>query len=311
MKNRFWLAAAILSAALIAPLAVKADDQIRIVLISIDGLMPSSYVKSGPAKIPTMRGMVRDGAYAEGVVGVLPSVTYPSHTSLITGVPPAVHGILDNRFVDPENRSDGAWYWYAEDIRVPTLAGAAKSRNLSTAAISWPVTVGMDVDFLVPEFWRSDHLSDLSMLRALSTPHLLDAVENDRKQPFGWRQNDRERTDIAKFILRTYKPHLMLLHIIELDGAQHRYGPGSAEALTTLERIDGYVQEIRQTLVEAGTADRTYVVIASDHGFLPTERQLQPNAAFKEAGLIRPMLEGASATGERIFTPAAGPGSCI
>ncbi len=99
---------------------MKADDQIRIVLISIDGLMPSSYVKSGPAKIPTMRGMVREGAYAEGVVGVLPSVTYPSHTSLITGVPPAVHGILDNRFVDPENRSDGAWYWYAEHIRVPT-----------------------------------------------------------------------------------------------------------------------------------------------------------------------------------------------
>ncbi len=308
MKNRFWLAAAILSAALVAPMALQADDQIRIVLISIDGLMPSSYTKPGPAKIPTLRGLVREGAYAEGVVGVLPSVTYPSHTSLITGVPPAVHGILDNRVVDPEDLSDGGWYWYARDIRVPTLVGAAHSRGLSTAAISWPVTVGMDVDFLVPEFWRSDHLSDLALLRELSTPHLLDAVEIARQQPFGWRQNDRERTDIAKFILRTYKPHLMLLHIIELDGAQHRYGPGSAEALTTLERIDGYVKEIRETLVAAGTADRTYVAIASDHGFLPTERQLQPNAAFKEAGLITTDARGRISDWRAYFHASGGAG---
>ncbi len=308
MKNRSWLAVAILSAALVSPLALQADDQIRIVLISIDGLMASSYTKPGPAKIPVLRSLLRDGAYAEGVVGVLPSVTYPSHTSLITGVLPAVHGILDNRFMDPEDRSDGGWYWYAQDIRVPTLVGAARSRGLQTAAISWPVTVGMEADFLVPEFWRSDHLSDLSMLRALSTPHLLDAVEINRKQPFGWRQNDRERTDIAKFILRTYKPHLMLLHIIELDSAQHRYGPGSAEALTTLERIDGYVEEIRQTLVETGIADRTYLAISSDHGFLPTQRQLQPNFALKEAGLITTDARGRISDWRAYFHASGGAG---
>ena len=109
MKNRSWLAFAIVIAALVSPLALRADDQIRIVLISIDGLMASSYTKPGPAKIPVLRSLARDGAYAEGVVGVLPSVTYPSHTSLITGVPPAVHGLLDNRFMDPEDRSDGDW----------------------------------------------------------------------------------------------------------------------------------------------------------------------------------------------------------
>ncbi|MBA3638225.1 MAG: alkaline phosphatase family protein [Acidobacteria bacterium] len=308
MKNRSWLAFAILIAALVSPLALRADDQIRIVLISIDGLMASSYTKPGPAKIPVLRSLARDGAYAEGVVGVLPSVTYPSHTSLITGVPPAVHGILDNRFMDPEDRSDGGWYWYAQDIRVATLVGAARSRGLQTAAITWPVTVGMEADFLVPEFWRSDHLSDLSMLRALSTPHLLDAVEINRKQPFGWRQNDRERTDIAKFILRTYKPHLMLLHIIELDGAQHRYGPGSADALTTLERIDGYIGEIRQTLVETGIADRTYLAITSDHGFLPTQQQLQPNFAFKEAGLITTDPRGRISDWRAYFHASGGAG---
>lgn len=308
MKNRLTLAATILSVALMAPLGLQADDQIRVILISIDGLMPSSYTTPGPAKIPTLRRLAGEGAYAEGVIGVLPTVTYPSHTSLITGVPPAVHGILDNRFVDPEDRSAGGWYWYAEDIRVPTLVGAAASRGLLTAAITWPVTVGMKADFLVPEFWRSDHLSDLSLLRALSTPHLLDAVEIYRQQPFGWRQNDRERTDIAKFILRTYKPHLMLLHIIELDGAQHRHGPGSEEALATLEEVDGYIEEIRQTLVEAGIADRTYVAITSDHGFLPIRRQLHVNAAFKEAGLITTDARGRISDWRAYFHASGGAG---
>jgi predicted AlkP superfamily pyrophosphatase or phosphodiesterase len=174
------------------------------------------------------------------VVGVLPTVTYPSHTTLMTGVEPAVHGIYDNRIFDPENRSNAAWFYYARDIRVPTLPTAARSRGLRTAAVSWPVTVGMDIDYLVPEFFRSNHEENVTMLRALSSPRtLLDAVETTRGKAFGWPQTDRDRTDIAQFILRTFDPHVLLLHLIELDSAQHSRGPGSPEASATLARVDG------------------------------------------------------------------------
>ena len=127
------------------------------VLVSIDGLMPASYTAPDALglSVPNLRRLVAEGASAEGVVGVLPSVTYPSHTTMTTGVPPRLHGITGNRIFDPAGDSNEAWTWYAEDVRVPTLLGAARGRGLRTATLFWPVTVGAAAEAVVPEFWRS------------------------------------------------------------------------------------------------------------------------------------------------------------
>src|SRR5262245_9572148 len=167
MLKRFALL--IILAAGFAPLAAQDAGEPRVIMISIDGLMPTSYTDpASPAT--TLRALAQSGAWADGVVGVLPTVTFPSHTTLITGVPPSVHGIVDNRILDPENRSEGAWYYYARDIKVPTLPMSARSRGLRAAVVAWPVTVGMDVDYLVPEYLRYAHPENLTMLRALSSP---------------------------------------------------------------------------------------------------------------------------------------------
>ncbi len=76
-------------------------------------------------KVPNLRAFMADGAYAQGVRGVLPTLTYPSHTTLLTGASPAKHGIVDNTTFDPLLRNQRGWYWYAEDIKVPTLWDAA------------------------------------------------------------------------------------------------------------------------------------------------------------------------------------------
>src|SRR5579859_2946157 len=94
-----------------------------VLMISIDGMKPE-YITQADAhgmKLPYLRSMIANGAYAQGVIGVWPTVTYPSHTSLVTGVPPAVHGIYNNLEFDPEMRYSGAWNWYAGAIKSPTL----------------------------------------------------------------------------------------------------------------------------------------------------------------------------------------------
>ena len=273
--------------ALLVAVPAAQDDTPAVVMISIDGLMPARYTGNDSARIPRLKKLMQDGAWAEGVVGVLPTVTYPSHTTLITGVQPAIHGIVDNRILDPEGRSNAAWFWYARQIQVPTLVGAVRARGLRTAAVTWPVSVGMDADYLVPEFWRSSHPESLILLKALSRPpDLIDTVELAQGKPFDWPQTDQHRTTLATEILRTRRPGLLLVHLIELDGAQHQNGPGTPEATATLEKIDGYVGEIVDAIATAGMASRTHVVIVSDHGFLPLDRMLQPNAAFKKEGLI-------------------------
>jgi len=119
-----------------------------LVMISIDGLRPD-YITAADAhgaKVPNLRRFMKEGTYADGVQGVVPTVTYPSHTTLITGVWPAKHGILANATFDPLRKNAEGWYWYSEDIQVPTLWDAAAKAGRTTASVQWPVSVGAHVN---------------------------------------------------------------------------------------------------------------------------------------------------------------------
>ncbi len=292
-----------------SPASSSAAAPRHVVMISIDGLMPSTYTQPGPSRIPTLRRLAREGASAEGVIGVLPTVTYPSHTTLITGVLPAVHGIPNNLILDTKGIASGEWYRYARDIQAPTLPGAVRARGLTAAAVSWPVSVGMDVDYLVPEYgWHRDPKM-LHLMREISRPsHLLDAFEIAQGQPLGWPFSDAERTAMAIWMLKTYRPALTLLHIFETDSAQHEHGPGSPEALKAIEDADANVQKVLDAIAAAGIADRTDVVIVSDHGFLPIAQQLQLNYAFKQEKLLDVDAEGRVTRWDAYFYPAGGSG---
>jgi predicted AlkP superfamily pyrophosphatase or phosphodiesterase len=281
----------------------------HVVVISIDGLSPATYTKPDGPAVPTLRRLATEGAYASGMVGVFPSVTYPSHTAMMTGLPPAGHGIYNNRILDPEERSNAAWYWYARDLKAPTLAGAVRARGLRAAGVIWPVTVGADLDFLVPEFARSGHPETLTLLRALSKPAtLLDDVEAERGEPLPWPMTDRERTEIAVWIIRVHRPHLLFLHIFDTDSAQHAHGPGSPQAAAAVEAADANVARVLEAVDAAGLRARTNVVVVSDHGFLPVSHQLQLNARFKQEGWIDTDARGRITRWDVYFQPSGGSG---
>jgi predicted AlkP superfamily pyrophosphatase or phosphodiesterase len=284
------LAAAVLVVAAFLPAVPRADagGARRVILVSVDGLMPDYYRRADALglKVPTLRRLMRDGAWASGVVGVLPTVTYPSHTTLITGVEPRVHGIAGNRIFDPLDRSNGAWHWFASDVRVPSLVSAARARWLTTASVSWPVSVGMGSDWNMPEFWRpnSRHEFDVKLYKAVSTPGLVDDVERSRGRTVSWPLVEADRVDAALFILSVHRPHLMLLHITDPDAAQHDHGPRSPEALAAVEAADANLGRLLAAAEKGG--DDTLFAVVSDHGFLPVTRTLRPNVLLRQAGLI-------------------------
>jgi predicted AlkP superfamily pyrophosphatase or phosphodiesterase len=256
-------------------------------MVSVDGLMPDYYLRADALglRVPTLRRLMREGVFASGVLGVLPSVTYPSHTTLITGVPPRVHGIAGNRVFDPLERSNGAWHWFASDVRVPSLVSAARARWLTTASISWPVSVGIGSDWNVPEFWRpgSEHAIDLKLLNAVSTPRLIEDVGHRRGRPFSWPLVEQDRMDAALFVLEVHQPRLLLLHIFDVDHVEHEQGPMTKEALRAVEEADTHLGRL---LAVADRHADTLFVVVSDHGFIPVSRQLRPNVLLREAGLI-------------------------
>lgn len=283
-------------------------------MISIDALMPDDYVRADELglKIPALRRLMQAGAYAR-VTGVLPTLTYPSHTTLITGVPPRLHGIESNTLFDPLGRSDDAWYWFASDVRVPTLVSAARARWLTTASLSWPVSIGNGADFNVPEFWRagSSHAVDLQLLEALSTPRLLEGLAAWRGRPLSWPLSDDDRAEGAVFLLRTQRPELLLLHLVDLDYARHDYGPRAPEAQAAVEQADARVGRLLEALQAAGLADSTLVAVVSDHGFLPVTHDLRPNALLREAGLIRVNERGRIASWRAYFHANGGSATLV
>ena len=131
------------------------------------------------------------------------------------------------------------------------------------------------------------HRESLTLLSALSKPAtLLDDVQASLGKELPWPLTDAARVDIASWIIRVHRPHLLLLHIFETDDAQHEKGPGSPEALRAIEDADRNVARLLEAVDGAGIRARTNIIVVSDHGFLPLGQQLQLNALFKREGWL-------------------------
>lgn len=279
-----------------------------VLMISIDGMKPDyiTQADSHGLKIPFLRSLVANGTYADGVTGVWPTVTYPSHTTLVTGVWPAEHGIYNNLEFDPEQHFSGDWYWYAAQIRVPTLWHAAHAAGLSTSSVGWPVSVGAkDVDWLIPEYWRTmgprsnDNPSDRLLIAALTHPlDLFDQLApaagpymmgNDTDI-----EGDEAKTRYSLEILRRYKPAFMTIHLSSLDESEHMHGPFSPEADQDLEALDGMVARLTQQALAIDPS--TVLVLVSDHGFLTLSHGVNLLIPFLQASLIQIDAAAASKT---------------
>ncbi len=293
--------------ALLALLAGPALAQQPVLMISIDGMRPD-YVTAADQhqlKIPNLRRILAAGVHAEGVQGVFPTVTYPSHTTLVTGVWPAQHGIVNNQRFDPERHFSGAWYWYADQIQVPTLYTAAHAAGLSTASVSWPVTAdSAAIDYLIPEYWRTTSPADAFnpddrlLMNAISRPvGEIARIEARTQLPYmkgneTTAEGDEIRTRYSLDLLKQHKPQFMTVHLSSLDEEEHLHAPFSMEANADLELLDAMIGRLEAQ--ELANYPNAAIAIVSDHGFAEISHAVNLYIPFLEAGLIE---TGKSASG--------------
>jgi predicted AlkP superfamily pyrophosphatase or phosphodiesterase len=148
-----------------------------VLMISIDGLRSKDVTEARAPSLPVFRKLMADGATADGVRDMLPSVTYPNHTTLVTGVAPALHGIAGNLTFDPLQKNMEGWYWYAEDVKVPSLFDAVHAKGGVTLGFGWPATAGsLSITDNIPEYWRAYTAEDAKVVRAVSTPGLAERI---------------------------------------------------------------------------------------------------------------------------------------
>ncbi len=263
-----------------------------VVMISIDGLRPDAIIQAETygLKVPNLRRFVSEGTYAAGVTGVVPTLTYPSHTTLVTGVAPAAHGILSNTTFDPLFRNQIGWYWYADQEHAPTLWQAAHARGLTTASVNWPVTVDAPgIDYNLPEYWRASTADDLLLQRALARPLGLQQTLEAIDGPWVDGNNttvaaDALRTRFTITLLQRNHPALLTVHLSALDETEHLTAPFSTESNKTLEAIDGMIGELRDAALAVDP--HTALVVVSDHGFARTDYRVNLYIPLLQAGLL-------------------------
>lgn len=288
---RLRLAIPVLAVLFLGRAAVGQRNTPLLVIVSVDGLKPE-YVTAADAhgaKVPNLRKFLKEGAYAEGVTGVIPTVTYPSHTTLVTGVRPARHGIWANTTFDPLEKNHDGWYWYAQDIRVPTLWDAAAQGGRSTASLQWPVTVGAKITWNIPEFWRAGTPEDAKLLHAVTTKGLMEEAAAELGDYRGGidtsEEGDEVRGNYAVWILEKKRPGLLLLHLTALDHVEHETGVFSTESMATMERLDAVIGKVRAA-AETVAPGHAVVAVVSDHGFVNYDQQLNLFPAFRDAKLF-------------------------
>lgn len=275
--------------------SIKAQDA-HVILISIDGLRPEFYKDPSWAMV-NLRQAIQTGAYADGVVGVFPSVTYPSHTTMITGVKPLKHGIFYNTPAEPLGVT-GKWNWNYEQVKVPTIFSVAKEKGLSTASVFWPVSVGSPANYNIPEYWY--------LPKAKGEPRNMTKALSEHSFPKGFYEEMEENATgklqevdfdgeylsiddniarMSSYIIRQYKPSFMAVHLVSVDHFEHEQGREGDKVRSAVTGVDRGIKSIMEAVEKAGIKEKTTIIIIGDHGFINIHSSLAPNTLLAKAGL--------------------------
>ncbi len=259
----------------------------HLLCVSLDGLAAEDRAQA--EALPHLGRLLRDGASAGRVRAIYPTQTYPLHATVVTGVLPVIHGIPANtRFQPGRERPD--WFWHRRDVRAPTLYDLAREAGLRAALFLWPTAGGARVPYLLPEI----EAAPWKVLRNGSPAFLLEALLccGGRLRGTARGPLDDFTTAAAAHLIRTRRPHLVMLHLLDFDHNRHLHGASSARAGAVLREEDARLGLLLGALEQAGIRERTTVAVLGDHGLVDVDRQVRLNAIFRREGLLEKRAPG-------------------
>ena len=276
----------------------------HVVIISLDGFTARA-LDDPYLPLPTLRRLIAGGAVATSMRPVNPTVTWANHTSMVTGVPPAKHGVIFNGLLVSKPGMPPVvepWRDRSEMVHVRTLYDAVHDAGMSTAQVDWVAI--WNAPTITWEFRERPDAKETIPREMIAAGLVSEAdVAAFSSKNIVWR--DEVWTRAAAFILKQHQPNLMMFHLLNLDSTQHRYGPDTPAAATTMTHLDAQVAKIVAAVDEAGMTPRTTFVIVSDHGFKTVKRQIRLNAAFAKAGLLKTQ-DGKVVSSEAYAVPEGG-----
>jgi predicted AlkP superfamily pyrophosphatase or phosphodiesterase len=220
---------------------LQAKDKPIVILVSLDGFR-WDYLERGYS--PNLNKISESGVRALSLRPQFPSMTFPNHYSIITGLLPENHGIIANHFINPfndslftlkspfVNRSE----WYLGEAFWET----ARRNGLITASYFWPGSE-MDLEYRRPNYYEKYHHQRPYEIR-------VEGVLNWLKLP------------------DSVRPDFITLYFDETDSKAHRFGTDSYELNRGISRVDSMIAKLDSGLIALGIQNKVNLIIISDHG---------------------------------------------
>ena len=263
----------------------------HVVVVSVDAMVFEDLEIL--SKLYTFEQVWDRTARVDRVRSVYPSITYPCHCTMMTGVYPETHGIVNNELAQLGVESS-PWHHMRSDVRASTIFDLAKEQGLSTAAVFWPVT-GNDksIDYLVNEYWPQhgesseqcfrDSGSSQEVMEKVVLPNLKLVEHRHRQHPWC----DAFVMQCACDMLLHFKPNLLMVHPANGDAYRHETGLFTRKVETGLQETNLWIGQLLKAADDAGILGQTDFFIVSDHGQLAIRRCIALNALLAEKGLIK------------------------
>lgn len=243
-----WLFGALLVAGLSASSGAETppgEHAPSVILISLDGTRPADI---GPETTPRLFALGERGAVAPKMIGVVPTNTFPSHVSLVTGVAPERHGLVNNHFVDPE-RGDFEKKDIQTWIEVEPIWSLLEKAGIPTASFHWVGSEGEWPGGRAPSEWKR----------------------------FDSRTSEKKKVDqILEWMERPdgERPRLITSWFHGADHAAHDDGPGSESAIRSLRLQDAQIGRLYDELSKRGRMSDTTLIFVSDHGMATAPKRV-------------------------------------
>ena len=241
--------------------------------------------------LPNFRKYLAGGSLVKNVSSVYPTVTYPAHATISTGMWPASHGVATGNQVFQPGNLHPPWFWFHDVFKTPDIFDAAKKGNYSTAAVFWPSSGNhKSVDYLIDEYWTQgpEDTMEQAFTRAGSGPEMINIIRKyfgnmlQRQHP----SSDYFVMNCVRDIIRQYRPEFFMIHPANIDGARHRHGLFNEKIDKSIEETDQWIGQIMETLDEAGIREETNFFLISDHGQMEIKRVININVMLADNGLI-------------------------
>lgn len=260
----------------------------RVIIISLDamGARDLEYM----SKKKHFGKLMEKAALCNQVSSVYPTLTYPAHVSIVTGMKPKNHGVINNTCLQP-NRPNPDWMWQRRFVKTTTLYDEARKAGWVTAGLLWPVTAKSKIKYNIPEVlanrpWQNQILVSA---RDSSLGYLLECNKRFGHLRDGVRQPalDNFVHQSALYTIRKYNPDLFMIHFTDLDTNRHIYGLDHEKTFAAMDRHDERLGEIIEALEETGDMEKTTIVVLGDHCQFNTSQVVYFNYLLKEKGYLK------------------------